>query len=194
MDVDVSQEEAESAHDDDSEHAEEDEDTEEEEEPSGVSMVPLADMLNAQYGSENVRILFIILCNNEDLNPCQAKLFHEKDDLRMVSTKLIKAGEQIVCAHPSPVTETTFTHPIPSGTLTATYPTPSYYAVTATSTCFLCQMETSVIRATSSKSLQISQSPSSRQMTRLRKSELIGGWNKGETSKFCDHSNLLACS
>ncbi|KAJ7933792.1 SET domain-containing protein [Mycena leptocephala] len=77
MDVDVSQEEAESAHDGDSEHAEEDEDTEEEEEPSGVSMVPLADMLNAQYGSEN------------------AKLFHEKDDLRMVSTKLIKAGEQI---------------------------------------------------------------------------------------------------
>ncbi|KAJ7661634.1 hypothetical protein B0H17DRAFT_953556 [Mycena rosella] len=48
-----------------------------EDEPSGVSMVPLADMLNAQYGSEN------------------AKLFYEKGDLRMVSTKAIKAGEQI---------------------------------------------------------------------------------------------------
>jgi SET domain-containing protein 6 len=77
MDVDVSQEEAESAHDDDSEHAEEEEDTEEEE-PSGVSMVPLADMLNAQYGSENVRILFIILCNNEDLNPMSGEIVPRK--------------------------------------------------------------------------------------------------------------------
>ncbi|KAJ6594439.1 hypothetical protein B0H19DRAFT_920100 [Mycena capillaripes] len=77
MDVDVPQEQTESAHSGDSEHAEGDEDAEEEEEPSGVSMVPLADMLNARYGSEN------------------AKLFHEKDDLRMVSTKPIKAGEQI---------------------------------------------------------------------------------------------------
>ncbi|KAJ7162078.1 SET domain-containing protein [Mycena filopes] len=74
MEVDGAQEDAESAHGGDSEHAEEDD---EEEEPSGVSMVPLADMMNAQYGSEN------------------AKLFYEKDDLRMVSTKPIKAGEQI---------------------------------------------------------------------------------------------------
>ncbi|KAK7000730.1 ribosomal lysine N-methyltransferase 4 [Favolaschia claudopus] len=49
----------------------------EEEEPSGVSMVPLADMLNARYGADN------------------AKLFYEKDELRMVSTKPIAAGEQI---------------------------------------------------------------------------------------------------
>ncbi|KAJ7354668.1 SET domain-containing protein [Mycena albidolilacea] len=77
MDVDLPQEETESAHGD-SEHTDGDEDAEdEEEEPSGVSMVPLADMLNARYDSEN------------------AKLFHEKDDLRMVSTKPIKAGEQI---------------------------------------------------------------------------------------------------
>ncbi|KAJ7680818.1 SET domain-containing protein [Mycena polygramma] len=76
MDVDGSHEETESAHGD-SELADGDEDPEEDEEPAGVSMVPLADMLNAQYGSEN------------------AKLFHEKDDLRMVSTKPIKAGEQI---------------------------------------------------------------------------------------------------
>ncbi len=57
MDVDVPQEEIESAHGDESEHGD---DTEEEEEPSGVAMVPLADMLNARYGSENVRFLFII--------------------------------------------------------------------------------------------------------------------------------------
>ncbi|KAJ6498807.1 SET domain-containing protein [Mycena sanguinolenta] len=74
MDVDLPQEETESATGDDSEHADEDE---EEEESSGVSMVPLADMLNARYGSEN------------------AKLFYEKHDLRMVSTKIIKSGEQI---------------------------------------------------------------------------------------------------
>ncbi|KAF8199954.1 SET-domain protein, partial [Mycena galopus ATCC 62051] len=79
MDVDFPQEETESAHGGNSEHTDagEDAEEEEEEEPSGVSMVPLADMLNARYGSEN------------------AKLFHEKDDLRMVSTKLIRAGEQI---------------------------------------------------------------------------------------------------
>ncbi|KAJ7267640.1 hypothetical protein B0H12DRAFT_1098154 [Mycena haematopus] len=76
MDVDLPQDETEPAHSGDSEHADEDEDAEEEESP-GVSMVPLADMLNARYGSEN------------------AKLFHEKDDLRMISTKIIRAGEQI---------------------------------------------------------------------------------------------------
>ncbi|KAF7305874.1 Ribosomal lysine N-methyltransferase 4 [Mycena chlorophos] len=42
-----------------------------------VSMVPLADMLNARYECEN------------------AKLFYEKDALGMMSTKPIKAGEQI---------------------------------------------------------------------------------------------------
>ncbi|KAG9220435.1 hypothetical protein CCMSSC00406_0003891 [Pleurotus cornucopiae] len=42
-----------------------------------VSMVPMADMLNARYESEN------------------AKLFYEEDELKMVSTKPIKAGEQI---------------------------------------------------------------------------------------------------
>jgi len=41
-------------------------------------MVPMADMLNARFESEN------------------AKLYHEKHHLRMVSTKAIKAGEQIV--------------------------------------------------------------------------------------------------
>ncbi|KAJ7782346.1 SET domain-containing protein [Mycena maculata] len=75
MDVDGPQDETESPHEGDSEP---DDDSEgDEEEPFGVSMVPLADMLNARYGSEN------------------AKLFYETDDLRMVSTKSIKAGEQI---------------------------------------------------------------------------------------------------
>ncbi|KAG7098312.1 hypothetical protein E1B28_000273 [Marasmius oreades] len=50
---------------------------EEEEDTVDVSMVPMADLLNARYGSEN------------------AKLFHEETELRMVSTKSIKAGEQI---------------------------------------------------------------------------------------------------
>ncbi|CAK5265439.1 unnamed protein product [Mycena citricolor] len=53
------------------------ENIEEEEEPANVAMVPMADMLNAQFGSEN------------------AKLFYEKEELRMVSTKPIKAGDQI---------------------------------------------------------------------------------------------------
>ncbi|KAJ7451845.1 SET domain-containing protein [Mycena galericulata] len=74
MDVDEPQDEPKSDHDGASEP---DNDSEDEEEPSGVAMVPLADMLNARYGSEN------------------AKLFYEKDDLRMVTTKLIKTGEQI---------------------------------------------------------------------------------------------------
>ncbi|KAH7912417.1 hypothetical protein BJ138DRAFT_1083668 [Hygrophoropsis aurantiaca] len=45
--------------------------------PADVAMVPMADLLNARYGSEN------------------AKLFYEESELRMVSTKPIKAGEQI---------------------------------------------------------------------------------------------------
>ncbi|KAJ6629490.1 SET domain-containing protein [Mycena sp. CBHHK59/15] len=74
MDVDAPEDEPESAPEGDDDGPDEDD---EEEEPSGVSMVPLADMLNARYGFEN------------------AKLFYEKDNLRMVSTKLIQAGEQI---------------------------------------------------------------------------------------------------
>ncbi|KAI3604827.1 set domain protein, partial [Moniliophthora roreri] len=50
---------------------------EEEEDPVDVSMVPMADLLNARYGSEN------------------AKLFYEEASLRMVATKPVKTGEQI---------------------------------------------------------------------------------------------------
>ncbi|KAF9010631.1 hypothetical protein BDQ17DRAFT_1234041 [Cyathus striatus] len=56
--------------------AEEEED-EDDDDTSETAMVPMADMLNARYGSEN------------------AKLFYERDELRMVSTKPIRAGEQI---------------------------------------------------------------------------------------------------
>jgi len=55
----------------------EDSDEEDEDDPSDVAMVPMADMLNARYESEN------------------AKLFHEATHLKMVTTKAIKAGEQI---------------------------------------------------------------------------------------------------
>ncbi|KAF9993717.1 hypothetical protein BGZ80_008051, partial [Entomortierella chlamydospora] len=50
---------------------------EEEEEKVNVSMVPMADMLNHRTGFNN------------------ARLFHEKDCLRMVAIKPIKAGQQI---------------------------------------------------------------------------------------------------
>ncbi|TFK53554.1 SET domain-containing protein [Heliocybe sulcata] len=55
----------------------EDSDDEDDEDVGDVAMVPMADMLNARYGSEN------------------AKLFYERYDLNMVTTKPIKAGEQI---------------------------------------------------------------------------------------------------
>ncbi|KAF8629886.1 hypothetical protein AX15_003242 [Amanita polypyramis BW_CC] len=52
-------------------------DAEEDEEGVNVAMVPMADMLNARFESEN------------------CKLFHEHHCLKMVSTKAIKAGGQI---------------------------------------------------------------------------------------------------
>lgn len=61
----------------DEEEHEEGEEEEEEQDSSDTAMVPMADMLNARFGSEN------------------AKLFHEKTDLKMIATKPIKAGEQI---------------------------------------------------------------------------------------------------
>ncbi|KAI0745272.1 SET domain-containing protein [Earliella scabrosa] len=55
----------------------EDSDDEDRENPADVAMVPMADMLNARFESEN------------------AKLFYEERELKMVTTKPIKAGEQI---------------------------------------------------------------------------------------------------
>ncbi|KAI0305376.1 Rubisco LSMT, substrate-binding domain-containing protein [Multifurca ochricompacta] len=48
-----------------------------EDDPGNVTMVPMADMLNARCGCEN------------------AKLFYEQHDLRMVTTRSIRQGEQI---------------------------------------------------------------------------------------------------
>lgn len=57
--------------------AEDDEEEEEEEDASDISMVPVADLLNARYEAEN------------------AKLFYEENELKMVATKCIMKGEQI---------------------------------------------------------------------------------------------------
>ncbi|KAG0259965.1 hypothetical protein BG011_002241 [Mortierella polycephala] len=62
---------------DEDEDMDDDEDEEEEEEKVNVSMVPMADMLNHRTGHNN------------------ARLFHEKDCLRMVAIKPIKNGQQI---------------------------------------------------------------------------------------------------
>ncbi|KAF9097387.1 hypothetical protein BGX29_008096 [Mortierella sp. GBA35] len=62
---------------DEDEDMDSDDEDEEEEEKVNVSMVPMADMLNHKTGHNN------------------ARLFHEKDCLRMVAIKPIKNGQQI---------------------------------------------------------------------------------------------------
>ncbi|KAG0092369.1 hypothetical protein BGZ93_009264 [Podila epicladia] len=65
-------------HAEDEDEDEDEDDEDEEAEPKvNVSMVPMADMLNHKTGHNN------------------ARLFHEKECLRMVSIKPIKSGEQI---------------------------------------------------------------------------------------------------
>ncbi|KAF5380369.1 hypothetical protein D9615_004738 [Tricholomella constricta] len=61
----------------DESHHDEMEEEDEEDDSSDTAMVPMADMLNARYGSEN------------------ARLFDDENELRMISIKPIKAGEQI---------------------------------------------------------------------------------------------------
>ncbi|KAG0196630.1 hypothetical protein BGX28_009911 [Mortierella sp. GBA30] len=63
--------------DEDEDMDEDEEEEEEEDEKMNVSMVPMADMLNHKTGYNN------------------ARLFHEKDCLRMVAIKPIKSGQQI---------------------------------------------------------------------------------------------------
>lgn len=58
--------------------------TDDEDDPSDVAMVPMADLLNARWGSEN------------------AKLFYEPKILRMVATRPIKKGEQIFNTYGDP--------------------------------------------------------------------------------------------
>jgi N-lysine methyltransferase SETD6 len=75
-----------------------DSDSDDEEDPSDVAMVPMADILNARYGCENVCSISVLFSYHFVFNALtQAKLFYEPDVLRMVSTKDIKASEQIVC-------------------------------------------------------------------------------------------------
>ncbi|KAN0091574.1 hypothetical protein V8E55_005140 [Tylopilus felleus] len=61
-----------------------DSEDDEQDDPSDVAMVPIADLLNARWGSEN------------------AKLFYEPLVLRMVTTKNIKRGEQIFNTYGDP--------------------------------------------------------------------------------------------
>ncbi|KAF9981961.1 hypothetical protein BGZ75_006678 [Mortierella antarctica] len=63
--------------DEDEDMDDDEDDEDEEEEKVAVSMVPMADMLNHKTGYNN------------------ARLFHEKDCLRMVAIKSIKSGQQI---------------------------------------------------------------------------------------------------
>lgn len=73
----------------------EEEHEEDEDDSSDVAMVPMADMLNARYGTENVRRLKH-RSTFANLTLTQAKLFYEKHELKMTTTKPIKQGEQIV--------------------------------------------------------------------------------------------------
>ena len=76
-------------------HVETEED-DDDDESSDIAMVPMADMLNARYGSENVRHSGLYHQTSIDFCFVQAKLFYEEHELRMVATKPIKPGEQIV--------------------------------------------------------------------------------------------------
>ena len=84
-------------------------DDDEDDDASVVAMVPWADMLNAR----------------PDLN--NARLFYEKDSLSMSTTKLIRQGEQIVCASTRGLLELTITD---SGTPMANCRTPTCFANT----------------------------------------------------------------
>ncbi|TFK25187.1 SET domain-containing protein [Coprinopsis marcescibilis] len=77
MDIDDANPEGTHTVEAETEEEDREEEDDEEEDSSDVAMVPMADMLNARFGTEN------------------AKLFYEKNDLMMISTKPIKIGEQI---------------------------------------------------------------------------------------------------
>ena len=60
---------------------------------SDVAMTPMADILNARNGCDNVH-----LCLGDSraiMTSSQARLFHEKNTLNMVAVRPIKHGEQI---------------------------------------------------------------------------------------------------
>jgi SET domain-containing protein 6 len=114
---------------DTNEGLESDSEDDEEDDTSDIAMVPMADLLNARWGSENVSsvllrftcILFVffirlpcrasfgrfrcgLICQLTPINGVQAKLFYEPSVLRMVTTKGIKQGEQVVSVLPPHLT------------------------------------------------------------------------------------------
>lgn len=64
------------------------------EDPGDVAMVPMADMLNARFGCNNVQYpvsrFHVYL-----IHYLQARLFYEQLELKMVTTEPIAAGDQI---------------------------------------------------------------------------------------------------
>lgn len=97
MDVDETPEDGDAGGGEDSEAA--DDDDESGDDPADVALVPMADMLNARYGSENVSFpvneaAYSIYSPHFHL--FQAKLFYEEQDLKMITTRPIKTGEQVV--------------------------------------------------------------------------------------------------
>lgn len=95
--LDLGDQTVETVNDEDEEPEEEsdDEDGDAEEEV----MVPVADMLNAAYERDNVSIFVVRTEESVTLKwyDLQARLFHEDNCLKMVTTKAIAKGEQIVC-------------------------------------------------------------------------------------------------
>lgn len=89
--------ESENGEEDDGDSEDDDDD------PSDVAMVPMADMLNARYGCENVRFSISSSGSGSD-SGLKAKLFYEEKELKMISTKFIPAGSQIVSFLPGPAT------------------------------------------------------------------------------------------
>lgn len=80
-----------------------DEEDDEIEDTADIAMVPMADMLNARFESENVGFTYIftafcitLLHSYNSTLLSQAKLFYEEEVLKMITTKEIQAGEQIV--------------------------------------------------------------------------------------------------
>jgi len=84
-------------------HTEEDDDSddhEEEEEEMIAVMVPMADMLNAGYEMDNARLFGDGDEDEENDAGGEMKEVEKKfgEGYTMISTKVIKAGEQIVCS------------------------------------------------------------------------------------------------
>ena len=80
----------------DTEEVEEDE----RENISDIAMTPIADILNARNGCDNVR--HCLGDSRAMLTASQVRLFYEKDTLNMVAVRPIECGEQIWNTHGDP--------------------------------------------------------------------------------------------